>query len=42
MGQWLKRMPLGEYDPPAVILERLAQLDKEIAQGRKKLEGMLQ
>jgi len=30
-----------EYDPPAVILERLARLDDEIAEGRKALEGML-
>jgi type I restriction enzyme M protein len=30
-----------EYDPPAMILERLAQLDEEIAQGRKALAGML-
>jgi type I restriction enzyme M protein len=30
-----------DYDPPVVILERLAQLDEEIAQGRKALEGML-
>jgi type I restriction enzyme M protein len=30
-----------EYDPPGVILERLAQLDEEIALGRKALEGML-
>lgn len=30
-----------EYDPPAVILERLAQLDAEIADGRKEIEGML-
>ena len=30
-----------EYDPPPVILERLAQLDAEIAAGRKELEGML-
>jgi len=30
-----------EYDPPAVILERLARLDDEIMQGRKDLEGML-
>jgi type I restriction enzyme M protein len=30
-----------EYDPPAVILERLAKLDEEIALGRKALEGML-
>jgi type I restriction enzyme M protein len=30
-----------EYDPPKVILERLAQLDAEIANGRKELEGML-
>ena len=30
-----------EYDPPAVILERLAQLEVEIAAGRKELEAML-
>lgn len=30
-----------EYDPPAMILERLAQLDEEIAQGRKALAGLL-
>ena len=30
-----------EYDPPSVILERLARLDQEIALGRKELEGML-
>ncbi len=30
-----------EYDPPKVILERLAKLDNEIADGRKELEGML-
>ena len=30
-----------EYDPPKVILERLAKLEKEIAKGREKLEGML-
>jgi type I restriction enzyme M protein len=30
-----------EYDPPAVILERLAGLEAEIAKGRKELERML-
>jgi len=30
-----------EYDPPPVILERLAKLEAEIAEGRKELEGML-
>ena len=30
-----------QYDPPTVILERLAELEKEIAKGRKKLEGLL-
>ena len=30
-----------EYDPPRVILERLAKLEGEIAEGRKELEGML-
>ncbi|WP_045216943.1 type I restriction-modification system subunit M [Desulfonatronovibrio magnus] len=30
-----------DYDPPRVILERLAELDDEIFQGRKELEGML-
>ncbi len=30
-----------EYDPPAVILERLAELDEEIAEGRKELAGLL-
>ena len=30
-----------EYDPPQVILERLAKLEDEIAKGRKELEGML-
>jgi type I restriction enzyme M protein len=29
-----------EYEPPKVILERLANLDNEIAEGRKELEGM--
>jgi type I restriction enzyme M protein len=29
------------YDPPQVILERLAALDAEIARGRAELEGML-
>ena len=30
-----------EYDPPKVILKRLAKLEKEIAKGRTELEGML-
>ena len=30
-----------EYDPPKVILERLAELEDEIAKGREELEGML-
>tara|TARA_R110002072_G_scaffold42064_13_gene118253 strand:- start:38693 stop:40171 length:1479 start_codon:yes stop_codon:yes gene_type:complete len=30
-----------EYDPPKVILKRLAKLEEEIAKGRKELEGML-
>jgi type I restriction enzyme M protein len=30
-----------EYDPPAVILARLAKLEEEIAEGRRELEGML-
>jgi len=30
-----------EYDPPGVILERLAKLEEEIEKGRKELEGML-
>jgi type I restriction enzyme M protein len=30
-----------EYDPPKVILKRLADLDDEIAKGRAELEGML-
>ena len=30
-----------EYDPPNVILERLAVLEQEIAEGRVELEGML-
>jgi type I restriction enzyme M protein len=30
-----------EYDPPKVILERLAKLEAEIAKGREELEGML-
>ena len=30
-----------EYDPPKVILERLAELEEEIAKGRQELEGML-
>lgn len=31
-----------EYDPPKVILERLARLEDEIAQGQCELEEMLQ
>nr|WP_274608949.1 class I SAM-dependent DNA methyltransferase [Lamprobacter modestohalophilus] len=31
-----------DYDPPAVILERLARLDAEIAEGRQALESLLQ
>ena len=30
-----------EYDPPKVILGRLAALEEDIAKGRKELEGML-
>ena len=30
-----------EYDPPNVILGRLAELEAEIAKGRKELEGLL-
>lgn len=30
-----------EYDPPGVILERLAKLEREIAEGREELEGLL-
>ena len=30
-----------EYEPPKVILERLAALEQEIASGRKELEAML-
>ncbi len=30
-----------EYDPPKVILERLAALEAEIAEGRLELEGLL-
>ena len=30
-----------EYDPPSVILERLAELEHEIAKGRADLEGLL-
>ena len=30
-----------EYDPPKVILERLAALDADIATGRAELERML-
>jgi type I restriction enzyme M protein len=31
----------AEYDPPTVILERLAKLEREIAEGRGKLEELL-
>jgi type I restriction enzyme M protein len=30
-----------DYDPPQVILERLARLEEEITEGRKELEGLL-
>ena len=30
-----------EYDPPKEILDRLAKLEEEIAEGRKELEGRL-
>ena len=30
-----------EYDPPKVVLARLAELEQEIARGRAELEGML-
>ena len=30
-----------EYDPPKVILERLAKLEEEIVKGRAELEGLL-
>ena len=30
-----------DYDPPKVILARLAELEEEIARGRGELEGML-
>ena len=30
-----------EYDPPKVILKRLAKLEAEIAKGREELEGLL-
>jgi type I restriction enzyme M protein len=30
-----------EYDPPKVILKRLAELEEEIAKGREELAGML-
>ena len=30
-----------EYDPPEVILKRLAELEDEIAKGREELMGML-
>jgi len=31
----------AEYDPPKVIMKRLAKLEAEIVKGRKELEGML-
>ncbi len=31
-----------EYDPPKVILERLARLDKEIVEGREELERIME
>jgi type I restriction enzyme M protein len=30
-----------EYDPPQVILQRLAKLEEEIAEGRRELEELL-
>ena len=30
-----------EYDPPQEILQRLAKIEEEIAEGRKELEGLL-
>ncbi|WP_201221351.1 hypothetical protein [Halochromatium roseum] len=30
-----------KYDPPAVILERLARLEDDIAEGRREQESML-
>jgi len=30
-----------DYDPPQVILERLAKLEEEISERRKELEAML-
>jgi len=30
-----------DHDSPQEILERLAKLEEEIAEGRKELEGML-
>ena len=30
-----------EYEPPKVIMERLAELEEEIAKGRTKLEKLL-
>ena len=30
-----------EYDPPKVILKRLAKLEAEIAKGHEKLEALL-
>ena len=29
------------YDPPKVILERLVELEEEIARGREELKGLL-
>jgi type I restriction enzyme M protein len=31
-----------EYDPPKVIMKRLAELEEEIKKGREELEGMLE
>ncbi len=30
-----------EHESPQVVLERLARLEEEIAEGRKELEGLL-
>ena len=30
-----------EYDPPGVIIDRLAELEEEIAKGREDLEALL-
>jgi type I restriction enzyme M protein len=32
----------AEYDPPKAILERLAELEEEIAKGRAELEALLE